>query len=221
MALEIQNHIIMNYLEEPGVTEIRIPEGIREIGDNAFQRCSTLEKVILPATLYRIGQFAFTKCENLSCIEIQRTIHNVSHTAVTGCPNLNSIIYYGTEIPLKSVRTRERDHAFHMIAEKSFFYVLNSNQYLIWHMFSATPEDMRIMIYIGKHFPEMFRILLDMKEPEILKKFLKTGKFLLEKNIDDFIQYANQVQNYEAQILLTEYKFRNYSIPNIAERLKL
>ena len=221
MALEIQNHVITKYLEEEGMTEISLPEGIREIGEKAFRRCDTLEKVILPASLYRIGHFAFHQCRNLSCIEIKRTIHNVSHTAVTGCPNLNSIIWYETEIPLNSVNTIERDHAFQMIAEKDFGYVLKSNQYLIWYMFSAMPEDMHILIYIGKHFPELFRILIEMKQPEILKQFLACGKFLLEKNIDDFIQYANQVQNYEAQILLTEYKFRNYRIPDIAEKFKL
>ena len=131
------------------------------------------------------------------------------------------MIYLGTEIPLTELSLSERNDAFQMIAEKSFFHVPKVNQSFIWYMFSAEPEDMRIMIYIGKHFPELFRILIDMKQPEILKKFLKTGKFLIEKNIDAYIQYANQVQNYEAQILLTEYKFKNYSVPDIAEKLKL
>jgi len=219
MSLEMQNQILLKYIEDQNLKEVILPEGIREIKEYAFCCCQNLEKITLPASLYRIESFAFYKCEKLSCIVMKNYIHHVSDIALKNCPDLQKIICFETEIPIGLV-FRKGD-AFHMIAERSFIYTPDENKMLIWYMFQANPEDMKIMLYIGKNFEEMFRILIEMHQPEILKKFLKTGKFLLEKNIDDFIQYANQKQRYEEQIILTEYKFDTYSIQDIADKLKL
>ncbi len=221
MALEIQNQIIKKYLEEPDITEIIIPEGIREIGRNAFFKCSILKKITLPKSMYRVESLAFNQCGMLSCIELKRNIHNVSSISVTACPNLRSIIYCGTEIPLAEIRPSDYGQAFQMIAEKYFYNTPKMHQGFVWYVFYTNPDDLHVMIYIGKNFERLFRLLLEMKQPKILKKFLKCGKFLLEKNIDDFIQYANQVQNYEAQIILTEYKRDTFGFQDIAEKLKL
>lgn len=42
-----------------------VPEGIEEIGDNAFSRCAGLNWVSLPASLSRIGEYAFYGCGDL------------------------------------------------------------------------------------------------------------------------------------------------------------
>lgn len=221
MSLELYQQLLLKYIEDEDRKEVIIPEGVREIGERTFYRCQALEKVTLPASLYRISNFAFQSCEKLSCIELKNYVYNTGYTSVHNCPNLKHVILHGTEIPVGLAGTRSLSAAFQMIAERTFFQVPAENKMLVWHMFQADPKDMKIMLYIGKNFDELFRILIDMHQLEIMKKFLLAGKFLIEKNIDDYIQYANQKQRYEEQILLTEYKFRTYSVPDIDEKLKL
>ena len=43
-----------------------IPEGVTEIGMEAFCKCSGLKKIILPKSLVKIGNAVFRKCENLT-----------------------------------------------------------------------------------------------------------------------------------------------------------
>lgn len=47
------------------LTEIRLPEGVEELPERVFFRCHSLRKVHLPSTLKRIGKEAFAFCRNL------------------------------------------------------------------------------------------------------------------------------------------------------------
>lgn len=41
MGFEIENGVLKKYTEEPGVTEVVIPEGVTSIGAEAFEACGT------------------------------------------------------------------------------------------------------------------------------------------------------------------------------------
>ena len=55
----------------------------------------------------------------------------------------------------------------------------------------------------------------------MIEKLLNTGFFITKKNIDKFIQYANQKQKHEIQLLLTDYKYQHMDFKNPADKLKL
>lgn len=54
------------------ILEIRIMEGITEVGVNAFRNCRNLEKVVLPHSLRRIHAYAFRDCKKLVSMETDR-----------------------------------------------------------------------------------------------------------------------------------------------------
>ena len=47
------------FLENKNITEIKISEGVKSIGDFAFKNCSNLSKITLPKSLNHIGKDAF------------------------------------------------------------------------------------------------------------------------------------------------------------------
>ena len=50
-----------------------IPDGVVEIGDDAFRNCSTLSCINIPASVTNIGDRAFSNCSSLSRIDVKAT----------------------------------------------------------------------------------------------------------------------------------------------------
>ena len=48
----------------------QLPENVRNIGDNAFSGCYSLEKVTFPSVLKNIGSGAFASCGSLKKIAV-------------------------------------------------------------------------------------------------------------------------------------------------------
>lgn len=59
---EAESFLDLHRLKKEEVTEIRLPEGVREIGRYAFYRCRNLRKLILSDSLREIGGGALTGC---------------------------------------------------------------------------------------------------------------------------------------------------------------
>ena len=55
----IKNGVLTKYTEEPGVTEVVIPEGVTSIGAEAFEACGNLTNVTIPDGVASIGDSAF------------------------------------------------------------------------------------------------------------------------------------------------------------------
>ena len=66
MGFEIENGILKKYKEEPGVTEVVIPDGVTSIGDSAFSSCKKLTSVTIPDSVTSIGYGAFWGCKSLT-----------------------------------------------------------------------------------------------------------------------------------------------------------
>lgn len=71
--------------------EIRIPDGIRAIGDAAFQGMNNIETVHLPAGVQLIGWGAFAGCKNLREIAIPEGVVTIDRDAFNGCTGLKAI----------------------------------------------------------------------------------------------------------------------------------
>lgn len=69
------------------IKTVILPEGIQEIGEDAFRECVSLETIIIPSTLKRIKERAFWSCKRLKEIEIPGNV-NVSGRVFFDCPSL-------------------------------------------------------------------------------------------------------------------------------------
>lgn len=71
-----------------GMTEVVIPASVKEIGINAFTASSTLKTVTLPEGLEIIGAEAFKECTALKSVNIPATVKNIGANAFYGCSSL-------------------------------------------------------------------------------------------------------------------------------------
>lgn len=69
-----------------------IPEGITTIGEEAFIRNKTAEKIVLPSTVTRIEQKAFMYCYKLKSINLPENLTFLGNNAFSGCRKLFEMV---------------------------------------------------------------------------------------------------------------------------------
>jgi len=69
-----------------------IKEGIRIICDRAFDWCSSLSNIVIPASVTKIGDSVFSSCSSLSSIVISDGITSIGDSAFSGCRSLSNIV---------------------------------------------------------------------------------------------------------------------------------
>lgn len=74
------------------LTGIKIPDNIKTIGYGAFQGCSNLKNIIIPAdSIIDIEAQAFQNCISLTNITIPSNINTIEDSTFRGCKELNNI----------------------------------------------------------------------------------------------------------------------------------
>ena len=66
------------YKHHPNLKEVQIGEGIVEIGEGAFEGCTSLTIVKLPASLKLIRQNAFASCTSLQKVILPESVTKVN-----------------------------------------------------------------------------------------------------------------------------------------------
>lgn len=72
---------------------ISIPEGIVEIGKEAFKDCNTVRFIKLPEGLTKIDDEAFSSCVNLLSIDFPLSLKEVGYAVFTGCKKLRFVAF--------------------------------------------------------------------------------------------------------------------------------
>ena len=72
-------------------TEVVIPNGIRGIGDSAFQSRSKLTRITIPKGVTSIGMSAFSGCSGLTSVTIPKGVTGIGKSAFSGCSSLMSV----------------------------------------------------------------------------------------------------------------------------------
>ena len=70
---------------------VEIPAGVKTIGDGAFSGCTSLGSVTIPNSVTDIGAYAFSSCSKLTSIEIPSSVTNIGAYAFSGCEGLGSV----------------------------------------------------------------------------------------------------------------------------------
>ena len=71
--------------------DLKAVTDLTSIDHNAFEKCKSLEHVVLPQSIKRIVDHAFDQCPNLKEQELPDTIEIVGDRSFSGCENLESI----------------------------------------------------------------------------------------------------------------------------------
>lgn len=75
-----------------GIDIVRIPEGVKEIGNSAFFHFNDMKQLILPSSLIRISAFAFHDCSKLKFVEIPENVEIIADHAFSDCRDLKFVI---------------------------------------------------------------------------------------------------------------------------------
>ncbi len=81
-------HLYINNME---ITDISIPYGVNEIGDDAFVGCKSLVSIAIPDSVTSIGACAFSGCSSLTSITIPDSVTTIRRCAFIDCRGLTSI----------------------------------------------------------------------------------------------------------------------------------
>ena len=86
------------YIDRPWVDEhyhgedsFTIPDGVTEIGENAFNNCESLTSISIPDSVKKIGYSAFSYCTNLTSITIPDSVAAIEGFAFAHCTSLTSV----------------------------------------------------------------------------------------------------------------------------------
>ena len=80
-----------NSFRDTKITEIIIPEGVKEIKFNAFFGCEFLKTVVLPDSLTRIEDEVFAGCSSLESVKIPNNVTTIGVGAFEYCTALQSV----------------------------------------------------------------------------------------------------------------------------------
>lgn len=69
-----------------------IPDGVTEIGSNAFYLCNNLISVTIPDGVTKINEYAFAKCSNLTEVVIPNSVTTIGEYAFMDCKNLERVV---------------------------------------------------------------------------------------------------------------------------------
>jgi len=96
---------------------IKLPQGITDISDYAFNHCSSLTSIDFPVALNTIGNYAFFGCSLLKSIEIPSGVTGIGAGAFGDCSSLSTATFLGETPPVHI------GHVFYQYTALSDIYV--------------------------------------------------------------------------------------------------
>lgn len=68
-----------------------VPDGVRIIGNSAFEYCKTIEQVHIPSSVISIGECAFYGCNHLKSVSFHQSVVEIAYDAFYNCESLDHI----------------------------------------------------------------------------------------------------------------------------------
>lgn len=73
------------------IKKVVIKEGVKNIGNSAFDNCTALSEIVIPSTVESIGRGAFYNCYSLTKFSIPSNVRYIGEFAFNNCINLEEI----------------------------------------------------------------------------------------------------------------------------------
>lgn len=88
---KIENGVLIKYLGSEA--SVRVPDGVRAIGYDAFYRCVSLKEIVLPDGLECVLDWAFAGCAKLERIAFPSGVKRIGKGAFLGCGALREAAF--------------------------------------------------------------------------------------------------------------------------------
>lgn len=72
--------------------EVKLPDGLERIGEQAFSNCINLKKVLIPAKIKVLSEGTFWGCSNLGSISLPQGLEEIERDSFNGCISLNLLV---------------------------------------------------------------------------------------------------------------------------------
>ncbi len=86
------------------ITKITLPEGLKKIGESAFDDLVSLESVNIPKTVRSIGEYAFRDCSSLKTVIVPNGVKDIDANAFSMLHSIGSLEYVELPSTLKYFR---------------------------------------------------------------------------------------------------------------------
>ncbi len=96
---EVPHHKYIGLYEKENASKlesIKIPEGVKAIGNSAFSDCEHLFSLTLPNSVTSIGRSAFQGCTGLTSVNIPNSVRSIGKSAFWGCTSLTFITIHNS-----------------------------------------------------------------------------------------------------------------------------
>lgn len=78
--------------KEIAMNSIDLPAALLSIGDDAFEKCTSLAEIKIPVAVTSIGSDAFYECSMLTRVELSAALKKIGGSAFQKCPMLREVV---------------------------------------------------------------------------------------------------------------------------------
>lgn len=218
----IENNVLVKYKGQE--MHVVIPEGVKEIADEAFYYKTKMLSVSFPKSLKKIGAYAFHGCSALESLTLGKELSFLGSNAFSECSSLNFLKIEGKNTKISAEAFSccwelehcelacEPETAGKMAYLLRNCFEIDCLAYVflkgIWKASASLTEKLAHLITLKSNRRMIFQMFLLKKDASLIHQYLSLFKTLPAEELDAWLE---DTQNPEIRALLLEYKNERYS----------